>query len=165
MSAVDRRSITNSQYIRKETIELHGFDPDLSIDQVEENVLDMINKIKDEDEPAFISLDIEASHKLENKRQVMGEFISRKRTRHLITNRNQFKDKDLRHNGKLFISESMCPEFKSIDWKCRQLKKAGKILQCWFFNGKYSIKKMIFKSIFHVEMVNINNLCEDWGDK
>ena len=50
--------------------------------------------------------------------------------RHVINNRKKLKDMDLKENGvpgKLFISEAMCPEFKSVDWKCRQLKKAGKI--------------------------------------
>ena len=48
--------------------------------------------------------------------------------RNVIYTRKKLKNKDLKCYGvpgKLFITESMTNGYKSIDWKCWQLKKSG----------------------------------------
>ena len=63
--------------------------------------------------------------------------------RHAVTQRKKLRDVDLEKDhgieGKVFINESMTFEVKSLDWKCRQLKKSGHLQDCWFFNGNYNV--------------------------
>ena len=97
--------------------------------------------------------------------------------RNVVNNRKKLKGKDLKAQGvvgKLFINESMTPEYRSSDWKCRQLKKAGLITQCWFYNGGYTIEhKGERKKIFHytdleahlsLSEEEIKVLCQTWKD-
>ena len=53
MEILEKNQIETDQYSRKETIEVRGIDEDLPNDQVEKQVVDMLNSIKDDDEPAF----------------------------------------------------------------------------------------------------------------
>ena len=100
--------------------------------------------------------------------------------RNVVFNCKKLKDKDLKNfsvPGKLYISESMAPAYKSMDWKCCQLKKAGYLKQCWFFNGTYNIElndDEVKKKIYHVkDLANflsiteeeIDEICLEWKDK
>ena len=132
---IEKLSYGNAQYARKETIEFHGFNTDIDDKAMEGKVLQVINSIKEEDQPEFKSSDIQACHKLRNKKIVICKFVSRKRMRSVVNTRKKLKDKDLKAYGvagKLFISESMSFPYKNIDWKCRLLKKAQRIHQCCF---------------------------------
>ena len=143
LADVERTSIGNAQYSRKETIELHGFDPKVNDNEIEAKVINIVNAIKNDDEQDITADDIQACHKLKNKKNVICKFVKRKRMRAVVYNRKKMKNKDLKEQGipgGLFIVESMAPAFRSIDWKCRMLKKAEKIKQCWFFNGSYNIQ-------------------------
>ena len=175
---VEKASNDNAQYARKETIELQGFNPNIADDEVEDKVLH-INSIRSENEPIYTSNDIQACHKLKNKKNVICKFVSRKRMRNVIINRKKLKDKNMKGQGvtgKLFTGESMAPTFKSLDWKCRQLKKAKMIQACWFYNGKYTaqLNNNVKKKIFHiVDLTNylsttveeIDKVCQEWKDK
>ena len=70
--------------------------------------------------------------------------VSRRRMRQVISSMTKLKDRNLDHIhhgiGKLFISESMAPAFRQLDFYCRLLKKRGAINACWLFNGNYNIK-------------------------
>ena len=180
---VERTSNGNAQYARKETIEFHGFNPDTSVKEVEGKVLNIINSITTNDNDntteIYTPQDIQACHKLKDKTKIICKFVSRKRMRNVVNNRKKLKGMDLSTHGipgKLFINESMAPAYKQIDWKCRQLKKAKMIKDCWFFNGNYTLQTLDDKKnkISHtadiLELLNIqeedlDTVCNKWKDK
>ena len=163
----------------KRPLNSKDFNPNTADEEIEKNVLYIINSIKSDDDPVLTSEDIQACHKLKNKKNVICKFVSRKRMRNVVYNRKTLKNKDLKDQGvpgKLFIVESMTPAFKSLDWKCRQLKKAAEIKACWFFNGKYTVQlnNDEKKKIFHIDDLTnciskteeeIDKLCQEWKDK
>ena len=98
--------------------------------------------------------------------------------RSVVNNRRKLKGKDLKSQhvpSGLYIVESMAPAFRSLDWKCRQLRKAKIIENCWFFNGSYTIlMNNVRHKIYHdvdiqrVTMLSeaeIDKLCQEWKDK
>ena len=179
VNELERRQYSTDQYTRKESIELKGFDPEISNEDIEKNVLAVLNTIKEADEPAFTGQDIQACHKLKNKKIVICKFVSRKRMRSVINNRKKCKgNRELTRHGvvdKLAIFESMSPHYKNLNWRCTQLKKASKVKDCWFFNGKYTVltNNNDKKQVVHIDDVcelveldedQINALCEEWKE-
>ena len=179
ITSLERRQYSTDQYTRKESIELKGLDPNLPDNEIESKVVEILNIIKDDDQEDYDESDIQACHKLKNKKMVICKFVHRKRMRAVINSRKKLKGKDLKQHGvprKLFIYESMSPHFKSMHWRCQQLKKAGHIKDCWFFNGKYKILKMDDKKeiVIHIDDLveslmmteeQIDAICERWKDK
>ena len=179
ITAVEKTSNSISQYSRKETIEFHGFNPDTPANEVEGKVLKIINTITDNDDIQYTAEDIQVCHKLKDRSKIICKFISRKRMRNVINNRKKLKDMNLKNHGipgKLFINESMAPAFKEIDWRCRQLKKASLIKECWFFNGNYTLQKLDEekKKVSHLADIlehlgmkeeELEKICNDWKDK
>ena len=180
ITAVERTSNSISQYSRKETIELHGFNPETPANEVEDKVLNIINSINNEDDYSkYTPEDIQACHKLKDRSKIICKFVSRKRMRNVINNRKKLKGMDLKNQGipgKLFINESMAPSFKGIDWRCRQLKKAKLIKECWFFNGNYTLQnlKEEKKQVSHINDIldylgmkeeELEKICLEWKDK
>ena len=178
VNQLERRQYSTDQYTRKESIELKGFDPNIADADVEKSVLEVLNTIKEDDEPQYTGEDIHACHKLKNNKFIICKFVSRKRMRAVINNRKKCKGKDFsrqRVPNKLAIFESMSPHFKNINWRCMQLKKAEKIKDSWFFNGKYNIMTLdgVKKSVIHIddicELVSMTEeeldvLCEQFKD-
>ena len=68
-------------------------DENLSDEQIEKKVVDMLNAIKANDDPLLTEEDIHAGHKLKNKKMVICKFVSRRRMRATIKNRKNLKNK------------------------------------------------------------------------
>ena len=89
---------------------------------------------------------------------------------------NHKKLKNFSVPGKLYISESMVPAYKSMDWKCRQLNKAGYLSSVGFSMAHTTLNlndDEVKKKIYHVEdLVNfltiteeeIDEICLEWKD-
>ncbi len=62
---------------------------------------------------------------------------------HILKGRKLLKDKKedtaALGLGKSFINESLCPEFRKMDFVCRKLKKNKLVEETWFFNGRLYI--------------------------
>jgi hypothetical protein len=178
VNELERRQYSTDQYTRKESIELRGFDPNIPDGDVEKSVLEVLNAIKEDGEPQFTGVDIQACHKLKNNKLIICKFVSRKRMRAVISSRKKCKGKDFtRHRvpNKLAIFESMSPHYKNLNWRCMQLKKAEKIKDAWFFNGKFNVMTLesVKKTVIHLDDVcelvsmtedELNLLCEQYKD-
>ena len=179
MELLEKNQIATDQYSRKETIEIHGIDENLPDNETEDKVIEMLNAIKENEDPAFTKEDIHACHKLKNKKVVICKFVSRRRMRSSINNRKKLKNKDLSGigiRGKVVIYESMSFHYKNLHWRCTQLKKAGIIKDSWFYNGKYKIRvgdnepvvvtdvgDVSFQIGTSIEDIDIT--CEEWKEK
>ena len=146
----------------KETIEISGIPDTVPDTAVESKVCALLNSIKDENSPAYTSVDIQACHRLKDKGRVICRFVSRKRMRHAVSKRKKLSEVDLKKDhgidGKIYINESMAFSVKSLDWKCRQLKKAGLLEDCWFFNGNYNVIHK--KGDDRQKIIHIDDLCD-----
>ena len=81
--------------------------------------------------------DIEVWHRLpvsrysrDSNKEVIVKFISRKHPEVLLRNKNSISNKDLSHlnvYGKIFVFVSICPYYRYIWSKCKDLQRRGKI--------------------------------------
>ena len=145
LSEVERTAISNAQYARRETLELHGV-PDSfgdAADGLESKIIDLLNDIAPDAD--IVPSDVHAVHRLSRKKNhVIIKLISRKKKQQLIVKRAKLKEDAIkrRHgidNG-IYLNESMCPQIGKLHFHCRKLKKNGKIHYYTFFNGNLRVQ-------------------------
>ena len=82
--------------------------------------------------------DIDVCHKLKKDGGLIMEFKSRTKRDEILRARKNLKHKkeELKRDKcqKMSIVESICPEFKKMDYICRKLKADSIILETWFWN-------------------------------
>ena len=133
----------NSQYLRKETLEVHKFPKDLPDSQIETKVLEIFNAIKDEDDEPYTAMDFHACHRLHKKDRVIVKMTHRKRLRAVVKSRPKLANSETQTKlkvGRVYIVESLAGAYKSLLYQCQQLKSAGRISACWFFNGNINVQ-------------------------
>ena len=165
LSDVERSSINNAQYARRETLELHGVPR--SYDDgpgLEANVVSLLKEIAPEANVA--AEDLQAVHRLKKRENVIVKFASRKKKHSVIIKKGKLKDanvKDkLKIEGDIYLRESMCMQVKHLYYLCRKLKEIHKLDYYTFFNGSIRVKLEKdgdSKTIGHVsDLVNITNM-------
>ena len=159
---LERNVVTNSQYNRRETIELNPVPAEIHEDVLEESICKALSLTGFNVVPE----DLHACHRMKRSDRVIVKFKCRKQKQSLIYKRKNFGTKsqelaNLKFLGRLFVSESMPNENQQLAYKCRQLKSARKIHSTWFFNNAVNIKLTEhgrIHKIFHV--TDIENLLE-----
>ena len=163
---LERNAVTNSQYHRRESVEVNPVPPSSNDEELEVNICKALSLTGYEVKPE----DLQACHRLKKKESVIAKFKCRKLKRSVLVNRKNLRNKSedlrqLRFSGKLFISESMCHENHQLAYKCRQLKNAGKIHSTWFWNNEVNVKlseRSKPVKIFHIidieKLLGIHNL-------
>ena len=137
---LERQCNANSQYSRRECLEISGIPPSVNNDHLEEKVIEIFSTIN-------VTVDsdrIEACHRLKNDRTIV-KFSNRKDCIKVLKNRSLLKDvkkEDLgfSEDDAIFVNESLCPEYRFLFWKCRKLASVRKIYSYWTFNGTIKIK-------------------------
>lgn len=145
LTAVERIGISNAQYVRRETLELHGvpaaFDEGAGL---EAKVIDLMNTIAPE--AKIVPADVQAIHRLKKKENVIIKFVSRKKKQQVIIKRARLRETSIRNQfgivneRKIFLNESMSFPVKSLFFYCRMLKQRGKIHYYTFFNGNLKVQ-------------------------
>ena len=159
---LERNAVTNSQYSRRETIELNPVPAEIHDDVLEENVCKALSLTG----VNVVPEDLQACHRMKRSDRVILKFKCRKQKQSLIYKRKNLATKsqeltNLKFSGRLFVSESMSHENQQLAYKCRQLKSARKIHSTWFFNNVVNIKLTEhgrIHKIFHV--TDIENILE-----
>ena len=151
---MERNAVTNSQYSRRETIELNPIPAEIYEDVLEDSICKALSLTG----VNVVPEDLQACHRMKRSDRVIVKFKCRKQKQSLIYKRKNLGTKsqeltNLKFSGRLFVSESMSHENQQLAYKCRQLKSARKIHSTWFFNNVINIKltehERIHK-IFHV---------------
>ena len=159
---LERNAVTNSQYSRRETIELNPVPADITEDVLEENICKALSLTG----VNVVPNDLHTCHRMKRTDRVIVKFKCRKQKNSVMYKRKNLGNKsqelnNLKFSGRLFVSESMSHENQQLAYKCRQLKSARKIHSTWFFNNVVNLKLTehgrIYK-IFHV--TDIENLLE-----
>ena len=159
---LERNAVSNSQYSRRETIELNPAPVKIHEDVLEESIckalpLTGVNVVPE---------DLQACYRMKRSDRAIMKFKCCKQKQSLIYKRKNLGTKsqeltNLKFSGRHFVSESMSHENQQLAYKCRQLKTARKIHSTWFFNNVINIKLTEhgrIHKIFHV--TDIENLLE-----
>ena len=92
----------------------------------------------------------------------------RKRMRAVIKSRTKLATKDIQTKlkmGRVYIVESLAGAYKPLLYKCQKLKSAGRIHDCWFFNGNINVVKEADGDRHHIahniDILNLLDLTED----
>ena len=157
---LERNAVTNSQYSRRETIELNPMPADITEDVLEESICKALSLTG----VNVVPNDLHACHRMKRTDRVIVKFKCRKQKNSVMYKRKNLGNKsqelsNLKFSGRLFVSESMSHENQQLKYKCRQLKSARNIHSTWFFNNDVNLQLTehggIYK-IFHV--TDIENL-------
>ena len=152
---LEQSSLDNSQYLRREMIEISPVPLEVSNDELEGLVCKALSLTGNKVSPD----DLEACHHLKKKENVIIQFRSRKLKYKIINNRKIMKNKskelnELKFSNNLYISESMCAGNHGLFFKCQKLKKARKIFNTWFFNNAINVQLIQngeIDKVFHTE--------------
>ena len=141
ITQLERNAVTNSQYSRRETIELNPVSAEIHENVSEESICKALSLTRVDVVPE----DLNACHRMKRSDRKIVKFKCRKQKRSLIHKCKNLGNKsqeltNLKFSGRLFESESMSHENQQLAYKCRRLKSARKIHSTWFFNDVVNIK-------------------------
>ena len=159
---LERNAVTNSQYSRRETIELNPVPAEIHEDVLEESICKALSLTG----VNVVPEDWRACHRMKRSDRVIVKFRCRKQKQSLIYKRKNLGTKsqkltNLKFSGRLFVRGGMSNENQQLAYKCRHLKNVRKIHSTWFFNNAVNIKLTEhgrIHKIFHV--TDIENLLE-----
>ena len=165
---LEKSVINNSQYLRKECLELNAIPDTVEDNALEKTVCEALSLTGTTVQPSSL----EAVHRLKRPSCVIVKFKSRKLRNEVFSKKRILMNKskelvNLGLNDKLYINESLSKENQHLFYQCRMLKKGKKVHDTWFANGVinmiYGVNDSITK-IYHssdIERVlNIANIDE-----
>ena len=140
IESLERQVNANSQYSRCDCLEISGIPDSVENDSLESKVCEIFLSIN----VNVVPHDIQACHRLKNNRTIV-KFVNRKGCISVLKNRKLLQDVDMKslnlsENEKLYVNESLCPNYRYLFWKCRLLHKSNHIFSYWTFNGTIKIR-------------------------
>ena len=162
ITQLEHNNLNNTQYNRRETLEIKPVPSDIADDVLEKSVYQALLLIG-----ISVELDnLQACHHMRKQNHVIIQFKCRKLKHHVFSNHKTLQNKSLNHTqlrffGKLFVNESMCHENHQLAYKCRQLKSARKIHLTWFNNS--SLHKNLWKMVLLTRYFILRILRKFWG--
>lgn len=147
---LERKLADQSQYSRRECLEVSGIPVSVTDVNLEEKVLSIFKKIDCE----VSNKDIESCHRIGNKKGTTIVKLSRRKdVKKILSNKKLLKEDvnmaslNLSEDCKLYINESLCPEYRNLWHKCRKLWKRNEISSFWTVNGVVRIKKSSLENV------------------
>ena len=159
----ERQCWENAHYSRRDTLEVVGIPMSVRDNVLEQKVWDVIQEIGVD----ICDRDIEACHRLKDKYQTIVKFTNRKDCLRILRVKRQLKGLDpsavdLPEGTKIFINESLCPYYRGIWNKCKNLRGKQKVYQYYTTNGLIRLRieeSGQAKTISH--MADLQNLFPD----
>ncbi len=136
---LEKLNTNSAQYIRNRQLEVNNVPAEIDNQDLKSVMAKYLSLTG---VPVTID-DLDKCHRLKKESVVIMELTSRTLRDSLLKGRTKLKDKGeaLTELGlnKSFTNESMCPEFRKLDFVCRKLKKDGIVEETWFFNGRLHV--------------------------
>ena len=109
--------------------------------ELEEKVIDIFKKI----DITISKEKIESCHRLYDKKKTIVKFSSRKDCFKVLNNKNKLKDMSFEDLGfpdvtKLYVNDSLCPYYKFIWSKCKELYSQKRLASFFTINGTNKIR-------------------------
>ena len=126
---LEKKILVDNQYGRLENIEISGIPAKSNDSDLEDIVIGIANDIDVEIQPC----DISACHRLGGARgDVIVRFTNRKAADAMFRNARKLKGLDLApllgdDHLPVYVNPNLSPELKSMRWKAKKLKEAGKV--------------------------------------
>lgn len=129
------------QYSRRECLEFVGIPSTIEQDKLEDKVCEILQNINVD----CCETDIEACHRIKNNRTIV-KFSSRKKIYQIFKVKKNLRDKDfsgvegLSKDTNIYINESLCPYYRLLWSKCKDLCNRKIIYRFWSINGILRVK-------------------------
>ena len=154
LTSIEKELDLLNQYGRRENIELTGIPINVPQDNLENVVIDILNFIGLQ----IDSYDIVGCHRI-NKTNVIVRFLNRKHAIESLQNKKYLNGCKREFGYNVYMHENLCPAYKSIHDRCRNLMDVGQISKLWTYNGVINLKFTDEYSekptkIFHEEDIN-----------
>ena len=127
---LEKQVFSNSQYSRRDTLEVVGIEESVNDDKLEDKVIEIFSDI----DVTINSTDIQACHRLSDKKRTIVKFANRKSAQKILMKRKELSTIDA-YKKKVYINESLCSYYRFLHRKCKQLWKEEKLFQFWVSNG------------------------------
>lgn len=123
-----KKNIIDNQYGRLENIEISGIPAKSNDSDLEDIVIGIAHDMEVEIDPS----DVSACHRLGSRGDVIVRFVNRKAADAMFRNAPKLKDLDLSpllgdNHEPVYINPNLAPELKTVRWKAKKLRDAGKI--------------------------------------
>ena len=140
ITTLERLCNANAQYARRETLEIVGIPVSVQDNDLENSVIEIFNTIA---VPAS-AFDFHACHRIKGNKTIV-KFTHRKHAIDVSKNKHKLKgakftEKSVLNGKKIYINDSLCPNYRFLWSKCNELRKAGKIHTVRTNNGTVNIK-------------------------
>jgi len=140
--SLERKMANQAQYSRRECLEITGIPTTVLQRDLEEKVRFIFTKI----DCVIPSERIEDCHRIGSKGTTIVKLSKRKDIKKIFANKKQLKEYDanslkIPEGSKIYINESLCPEYRELWIKCKLLWKNKHLSSFWTANGVVKIKK------------------------
>ena len=138
---IERSTYQQQQYSRRETIELVGLPENIDGAELEKKVIEVFEHagVKVEER------DFHAIHRLKKKSIVIAKCVNRRDATAILRAKQSLRDtsdaarKKLGVAGKIYVNESLCPEYRRLFGICNGLHKAKKLASFFTVNGSIKV--------------------------
>ena len=124
---LEKQQSKSEQYNRRNNVEISGISNEVSDRNLEQTVIGICKDSGIEVNP----LDIEGCHRLplgrnatNTTKRVIVKFVNRKHSEAMLQ-----RKKDINQKSKVFVSHSLCPYYRFLWGKCKELQRKGRINQ------------------------------------
>ena len=153
------------QYNRKNNLEIQGIPSTVDDEVLEDKVIEIFKCLK----IPLAKSDTEDCHRLgkSNPKNTVVRFVNRKNCYAALS-----KKLDLQHIDKaklgfpeanLFFNENLTPYNQKLAWKCRELKRAGKIHSTWSTKGVIKLRRTMNERAISIgDEIELSDLYPDF---
>ena len=135
---LEKQLSKNEQYGRHNNVEVSGISNDISDQDLEDNIV----KICKDSDINISSKDIEGCHRLplgrystNSTKRVIVKFVNRKHSEAMLQ-----RKKDINSKNKVFVTHSLCPYYRFLWGKCKDLQRKGRISQVFCLGAVVKIR-------------------------
>ena len=158
---LERGQFMHLQYSRRNSIEISGIPTNIGDKELEDEVVDVLREAKVlVNRQPVKKMDIEACHRLSNGSTTIVKMVNRKHAKQALFNDSNLKNTRRYGDGqKIYTNDSLCPEFKYLNFAIRKAYSSNNIARYKFRNGITYVKfteQSDFVEIGHV--LDLENL-------
>ena len=135
---LEKQQSKSEQYNRRSNVEISGISNEVSDQNLEQTVIGICKDSGIEVNP----LDIEGCHRLplgrnatNTTKRVIVKFVNRKHSEAMLQ-----RKKDINQKSKVFVSHSLCPYYRFLWGKCKELQRKGRINQVFCLGAIVTVK-------------------------
>ena len=135
---LEKQQSKSEQYNRRNNVEISGISNEVSDQNLEQTVIGICKDSGIEVNP----LDIEGCHRLplgrnatNTTKQVIVKFGNMKHSEAMLQHK-----KDIKQKSKVFVSHSLCPYYRFLWGKCKELQRKGRINQVFCLGAIVTVR-------------------------